>query len=316
MKKVIYRQFGNSDVLEIEETEIPAITQNQVLIQVKSVSINPIDWKLFSGSMKMLSGKKFPKMVAIDFSGVITKTAKNIVNFKVGDEVFGAVQNPMKEGVLAEYIAINAEQITLKPKNISFAQAAAMTSVGTPAIKAFEEKLAIEKGQKVLINGASGGVGMIAIQIAKAHDAIVTAVSNTKAMAYTKDWGADFVIDYREEEITQLDSEFDVIFELSGSLTFSQAKGIMATDATFITLMGAGTMKDILIAKLGALLSKRKFHAINAPTTSEIRLKLVNYAKNGMTIHIEHSFSLDEVGAAYSTIEKNGIIGKAVILIG
>jgi len=315
MKKVIYKQFGNANVLEIIETEIPKIMNNEILIQVKAVSINPLDWKLFSGSQKMLSGKKFPKMVGIDFSGIVMKTGNNDTDFKIGDEVFGAVKDPMKEGALADYITINPEQITLKPKNISFAQATAMTSVGAPAIKAFEEQIKLKKGQKVLINGASGGVGMIAIQVAKRANTVVTAVSSTKGLKYTKDWGADFVVDYKKEDVSKLHSKFDVILELSGKLTFKQANGLMTPNTVFITLMGAGTMKDILFSKISSLFSKRKFYSIIAPPTSSIREKLTKYAENGLKIHIEKNYSMSEVKTAYAEIQKKSIIGKAIISV-
>lgn len=313
MKKVIYNQFGNANVLEIIEAEIPKIIQDEVLIQVKAVSINPLDWKLFSGSQKMLSGKKFPKMVGIDFSGIVRELGNNNTDFKVGDEVFGAVKDPMKEGVLAEYITIKTEQLTLKPTNISFSQATAMTSVGAPAIKAFEEQIKLKEGQKVLINGASGGVGMIAIQVAKRANSTVTAVSSTKGLKHTKEWGADFVIDYRKEDVSKLKIKYDIILELSGKLTFKQAKNLMTPNAVFITLMGAGTMKDLLFGKISSLFSKRKFYPIIAPATSSIREKLSKYAEKGLKIHIDKTYSIDEVKTAYAEIQKKSIIGKAVI---
>ena len=316
MKKVVYKQFGNPDVLEIIETDAPRITQSEVLIQVKAVSINPLDWKLFSGSQKMISGKKFPKMLGIDFSGIVTKIGNNSNEFKIGDEVFGAVKDPMKEGALSEFIAVSTEQITLKPKSISFAQASAMTSVSAPALKAFEKKVSLKKGQKVLINGSSGGVGMIAIQVAKRAGAVVTAVCGTEGLPFSKEWGADFAIDYRKEDVTKLKDEFDVILELSGKLSFRQANSLMKANTIFITLMGAGAMKELLIGKMSTLFSKRKFHVLIAPSTSEVRERLVNFVENGLVVHIDKSFTINDVRTAYTVVQKKGAIGKAVITIG
>ncbi len=170
MKNVVYKQFGTSDVLETIETDIPKKSPQQVLIQVKAVSINPLDWRIYSGSMKMVSGKKFPKDIGLTFSGTITETGSQVSEFEVGDDVFGAVADHFKDGALAHYIVADTSLVVLKPENISHEQASAIVVGGATALKAFEDKITLQENQEVLINGASGGVGMMAVQIAKKQE--------------------------------------------------------------------------------------------------------------------------------------------------
>ncbi len=315
MKKIIYEDFGTIDILMVTESEAPTLKKNEVLIQVRAVSMNPLDLNKLSRSSRLMSGNKFPKMIGIDFSGIISKVDNDNLNFKVGDEVFGAVKDPMKEGVLAEYIAIDSEQITLKPQSISFSQASAMTSVGAPALKALEEKILLKKGQKVLINGASGGVGMIAIQVAKRAGAIVTAVSSSDGTSFTKQWGADVVVDYKKENITELEEKFDVVFELSSTLSYLVATKIMKENSSFITLMGASSMKNVATGMIRSFFSKQKFYVLIAPATLKIRERLVDYVENGLKIHIQKTYPINDVQIAYSEFQKNSTIGKSVITI-
>lgn len=263
----------------------------------------------------MLSGKKFPKMIGIDFSGLVHKVGKQNNMFNVGDEIFGAVSKPMTEGALAEFIAVKLSQITAKPSNISFEEASAMTSAGAVSIIAFEEKTQIKKGQHILINGASGGTGMIAIQVAKKAGATVTAVSSTDGLVFTKQWGADYVLDYKKENVYKLEKKFDIILDLAGNLSFIQAKVLMTQDAIFFTPMGAEPMKDVLFGVINSLFSKQKFYALIAPASIKIRERLSSYAKDGLIIHISEKFSLDSYNTAYATIPSKSIIGKAVISI-
>jgi len=180
MKKVIYNTYGGPEVLEIIEVDAPRASPEEVSIQVKAVSMNPLDWKLRGGLMKLGPGKNLGRSIGIDFAGVVAEVGDQVKGLQVGDEVFGAVKDPMKEGALAETITAQPEQVALVPDNISPEQAAAMVSVGAPALMALHDKVKLRRGDEVLIHGASGGVGMLAIQIAKRAGARVTAVSSTK----------------------------------------------------------------------------------------------------------------------------------------
>jgi NADPH:quinone reductase-like Zn-dependent oxidoreductase len=185
MKKVIYNQYGNADVLQLIETPVPAIPENGILVKIKAVSINPLDWKIFKGEEKMMSGSKFPKGIGIDFSGIIEKTGSNISSFKKGDEVFGLL-DAFKGDALAEYIVVREKDIAIKPKNISFEQAAASPVVGLSALQILNKLSSIKSGTRLLINGATGGIGMFLTQLAKKRGAIVTAVTSSKELRWQK----------------------------------------------------------------------------------------------------------------------------------
>jgi NADPH:quinone reductase-like Zn-dependent oxidoreductase len=165
MRKVIYNQYGSIDDLQMSDVEIPTIQADEFLIKIKAVAINPLDWKKLEGQLKIITGKKFPKGIAFDFSGVIEKAGNNTTNYKMGDAVFGTL-NAMKGEALAEYIVVKKETICKKPENVSFETAAAILTGGTTATYLLN-KSKVKAGDEILINGASGGVGMIALQLAK-----------------------------------------------------------------------------------------------------------------------------------------------------
>ena len=160
MKAIAYQKFGNTDVLQTVEVSKPSVQSNQVLVKVKAVSINPMDWKIRKGEMKLMSGSKFPKHTGVDFAGIIEETGSAVTNFKKGDEVFGVVKNMMKEGALAEYVAVPSLLIWKKPSLISFAQAASIPVVGFGAATVFKKMGNITAQTKILVNGATGGFGM------------------------------------------------------------------------------------------------------------------------------------------------------------
>lgn len=314
MKKMIYNTRGSADVLEIIETATPVRSGEEVLIELRAVSINPLDWKLRNGFLKLGAGKNLNRGFGIDLSGVVS-AASGRSGIDVGDEVFGAVKDPMKQGVLGEYAVVSPEGLAHKPGNISHAQAAAITSVGAPAIIAIEGKAQVSPGQQVLINGAGGGVGMIAVQVAKRAGATVTAVAGTRALPLLSEWGADHIINYSEQDVTRLHQKFDLVLELSGRLSFNQARPIMKRTAEFITLMGATGPPNMAIGLVGGLTSRKKFRVLVAPATKPIVEKLAEYAKDGLQIHIGDSYPFADAAAGYAEIEARGTIGKAVITL-
>jgi NADPH:quinone reductase-like Zn-dependent oxidoreductase len=187
-KSHIQSVFGISDVLEITETDMPTIYPQDILVHVKAVSINPVDWKIFHGAVKMLSGKRFPKSIGLDFSGTIVETEKRVGEFQVDDDMFGGVKKTFKEGALAEYVVATSSQLALKPHNISHQQAAAMTSVGAPMIIAFEDNTASKTSGSYDSRGFWRCWDDRCPDYEKAR-AIVTSVSSTKGLPYTKAWG-------------------------------------------------------------------------------------------------------------------------------
>ena len=184
MKKVIYNKYGSLDTLQLKDVPKPAVTHKTIVVKVKAVSINPLDWKVVSGGMKPMSGFTFPKGIGIDFSGVVEEVGPDNHKFKIGEEVFGLL-DVFKGGALAEYILVNESNIAHKPSSLSFEQAATLPVTGSAAFQILN-LVNLQPGHEVLINGATGGVGMFLTQFAKQQGAIVTSVVGTAGVDIAK----------------------------------------------------------------------------------------------------------------------------------
>lgn len=313
MQAIAYQSFGNTDVLQTIEEPKPTVQPDQVLVKVKAVSINPLDWKIRKGEMKLMSGSKFPKHTGIDFAGIIEDTGASVTNFKKGDEVFGVVKNNMKEGALAEYVAVPFTSVWKKPATISFAQAAAIPTVGAAAVTALEKMGNISEQAKILVNGATGGFGMFLLQLLKQKDAQVTAVTSTKGIAYATKWEADVVIDYTKENILSQHIRYDVVVDLSGKMGYANARQIMKPKALFLN----PTPKPIEIptAIIKNLFTSRKHVIILSSPSTENMEVLLHALDNGVQIEVNKVFPFARTKEAYQYAEQGGYIGKVAIEI-
>jgi NADPH:quinone reductase-like Zn-dependent oxidoreductase len=226
--------------------------------------------------------------------------------------VFG-VTNPFKEGALGEYILVNEKEIAKKPAELSFEQAAAIPTVGQSALQMLTKNLNNIKGKEILINGASAGVGMLAIQIAKSHGAIVTAVSSVKGHHLLKKWGSDYVIDYNKEKVTDLKKKFDMILELSAKLSFSEAKKLMKPESTYVSV--TPSLWNFVHSSSNNMVSRKKFEILLMKSDTESLNRLANEALKGFDIHISRTYPMSDYKEAYKTIIKEGALGKVVFNI-
>jgi NADPH:quinone reductase-like Zn-dependent oxidoreductase len=280
-------------------------------VKIKAVSINPLDWKIFKGEEKLMSGSKFPKGIGIDFSGIIEKTGSNS-SFKKGDEVFGLL-GAFKGDALAEYLVVKESDIAIKPANISFEQAAASPVVGASALQILNTLASVKNGTRLLINGATGGIGMFLTQLAKKRGAVVTAVTSSKGGVLAKKWGADEVIDYKAQNILATDRRFDVVADLSGKLSFNNAKRLLNAGATFITTIPG--LKTLAGSFFNNLFSETKYKVLTLKPTNSTLKSLAGFIEDGLDIVVEKVYPITAVKAAYKEIAKGGIIGKAVITV-
>jgi NADPH:quinone reductase-like Zn-dependent oxidoreductase len=311
MKKVIYKQFGDENVLEITEQAAPIPGKDQLLVRVKAVSINPLDWKVYGGEMKLMSGSKFPKSVGIDFSGIVQGGGSAVTRFKTGDEVFGLL-DAFKGGALADYVVIKETALALKPANISFEEAAALPVTGLSALQIIDGLAAIDQNQNVMINGATGGIGLFAVQIAKKRGARVTAVAGPKGLGEAAKWGADTVIDYTKQDIRNIHQQFDVVIDLSAKLSFNAAKKIMKRTAVFVTTLPSPVA--LLRSFFNNLFSGQKLKVlILKPTVKRLDM-LADLAKKELQVVLDQRYSINEVRKAYREARGGKIIGKSVIV--
>lgn len=298
MKKITYNRFGGTEVLEMTEAPMPA---GEIIVKVKAASINPLDWKIWQGEMKLMSGRKFPKSVGIDFSGVVEQGHGK---YKKGDEVFG-VADIFKGGALAEYVAVKAENIAHKPAAFTFEEAASLPVAGGAAIQIINTLLQVQPGMQVLINGAGGGIGPYAIQLAKKAGAIVTAVVGPSAIEMAKQLGSDQVINYQQENIMNSGQRFDAFIDLSGKVSWKQAKAILTKKGKFINTLPAP------VEMIKSLFSGGRYKLLILKPTGFDQLDF-----SGLKVIVGKTYPFSDYRKAYDEVKKGGITGKAVFVIG
>jgi len=309
MKAIAYQKFGNTDVLQTVEEPKPVTQPGQVLVKVKAVSINPMDWKIRKGEMKLMSGSKFPKHTGVDFAGSIEDAGTS--GFEKGDEVFGVVKNTMKDGALSAYVAVPSTSLWKKPAGINFAQAASIPIAGAAAVTALEKMGRINANTQILINGATGGFGMFLLQLLKKKGANVTAVTSTAAVASAKNWGAHSVIDYSKENVLAGTKTYDIVVDLSGKMGYEKAKQIMKRKSLFLN----PTPKPIEIpASFFRNLFTGKKHVVilSQPSSKNIDI-LLNAINSGLQIEVNKVFPFTQYLAAYRFAESGGVTGKVAI---
>ena len=321
MKAIVHRCYGAPDVLKLEDIEKPTPEDNQVLVKVHAASINPLDWHYMRGKpyiMRMEAGLGAPTnpRFGVDYAGTIEAVGKDVKRFKPGDEVFGG-----RTGALAEYVAVREDRaIVLKPANVTFEQAASVPIAAVTALQALRDKGRIQAGQKVLINGASGGVGTFAVQIAKSFGADVTGVCSARNVDMVRSLGADHVIDYTKEDFTKGDQVYDLIVDNVGNHSLRDYTRVLKPKGIFVIVGGPnegswiGAMTIPIKAKLLSPFVSQEFVFFLADLTQEDLTVLADLMQTGkMTPVIDRTYKLNETPAAIGYLEEGHARGKVVI---
>lgn len=321
MKAIVYEKYGSPDVLQLREIEKPIVKENEVLIKVHAVGVNAADWHLMRGepfAMRLMGfGFLSPKykILGNDIAGTVEAVGKNVKEFKIGDEVFGDLSS-YGFGGFAEYVCVVEEGVILKPATMSFEVAAAIPTAGVTALQAVRNKGAIQPGQKVLINGASGGVGTFAIQIAKALGAEVTAVCSTNKVEVVKKLGADKVIDYKTERLTETTVKYDLIIAANGYEGIFDYKRLLRANGVY--LMTGGTTKQMfeamLIGPWISLTGNKRMGNVMMKYNREDLSYMCNLVEQGKVKPlIDRIYSLEEVPEAIRYIDDGHALGKVII---
>jgi 2-desacetyl-2-hydroxyethyl bacteriochlorophyllide A dehydrogenase len=313
MKAVIIERYGSPDVLQYADIEKPSVTGDRLLIKIYASSINPVDWKLRQGMLKVITGNKFPMILGFDVAGEVVEVGANITNFKTGDGVY-AYLNPVPGGAYAEYVAVSERFVSLKPSNLSYEQAAVVPLAATTALQALRDTGEIKKGQKVLINGAAGGVGTFAVQIAKAYETEVTAVCSTKNVELVRGLGADRVIDYTQQDFTKDTEKYNIIFDVVGKRSFSECKNNLLNQGIYITLLPS---PDIILNGFLTFLipgKKAKLFVAKANDKDLAYLKELIEANKIRPI-IDRTYPLSQIADAHRYSEEGRTVGKIAIAI-
>jgi NADPH:quinone reductase-like Zn-dependent oxidoreductase len=324
MKAIVHCEYGGPEVLTLADVEKPTPADNQVLVKVRAASVNPLDLTIRGvWLLRPLSGLRKPKdtRVGVDYAGTVEAVGKNVTQFKPGDEVFGG-----KNGAIAEYVCVLADRsVVLKPPNVTFEQAASVPVAAITALQGLRDKGKIQPGQKVLINGASGGVGTFAVQIAKSFGAEVTGVCSARNVDLVRSIGADHVIDYTKEDFTKTDQRYDLIFDLVGNHSFSERRRILNPNGICVMagVGGSGWHEDFatrLLGELNGYLRSRfvsqKFIAYIAQFNKKDMMVLADLMQSGKVKPvIDKTFKLNETPDALRYLETGHARGKVVITV-
>ncbi|MBD2318691.1 NAD(P)-dependent alcohol dehydrogenase [Phormidium tenue] len=321
MKAISQSNYGSTDMLSLQEVDKPVVTDKGVLIKVQAASVNSGDWHLMRGtpflSRLMFGGILKPKIktLGMDVAGRVEAVGKDVTQFQINDEVFGDISG-CGFGAFAEYVCADESALVLKPSNTSFEKAATVPAAALAALQGLRDLGQIQSGQKVLINGASGGVGSFAVQIAKAFGAEVTALCSTKKMAMVQSLGADHVIDYTQVDVTKSGERYDLILDAAAYRSVFHYLPILSSHGSYV-LVGGSIMRLFQIMFFGALISKisrRNVKCLSSKPNQKDLTILSNLLESGkISPFISQRYNLSEVPTAISALEQRQVMGKIAI---
>lgn len=325
MKAIVFREYGSSDVLRLEELEMPIAGDDEVLVRVRAASVNPLDWRFMRGEpypIRIATGLGKPKSerLGADLAGQVEAIGRNVTRFKAGDEVFGAIG--LKPGAFAEHACAQQDALAPKPANLTFEQAAAVPVAALTALQGLRDSGRLETAQKVLINGAAGGVGTFAVQIAKSFGAHVTGVCSTRNVDLVRSTGADRAIDYTREDFTQGRERYDLMFDAIGNRSLSDLRRVLEARGTYVVVGGPGgrwigplaaILKPVL---LSPFVSQRLVAGMSKQSKEDLVTLKELIESRKVTPVIDRSYTLSEVPRAIAYLEGGHARGKVVITVG
>jgi NADPH:quinone reductase-like Zn-dependent oxidoreductase len=318
MKAAVRDAYGS---VEVREIDAPVVADGEVLVRVRASSVNAADWYAMMGRPyvgRIEMGLRTPKTnrLGTDFAGTVEAVGKDVTTFRPGDEVFGG-----KTGAYAEYVCVAEDRnVVQKPANVTFEQAACVGIAGLTALQGLRDKAQVRPGHKVLINGASGGVGTFSVQIAKALGAEVTGVCHTRNVELVRSLGADHVVDYTQEDFTRSDRRYDVLFDVAGSRSWSACTRVLTPKATFVMVGGPksnallGPIGHVVRLRAASLIGSRKavffIAKFNKPDIEELRELLES---GRVTPAIEGQYGLGDIAEAFRLFGEGHARSKIVI---
>jgi NADPH:quinone reductase-like Zn-dependent oxidoreductase len=323
MKGIVYCNYGSPEVLKFEEIAKPTAGDDEVLIKVRAASVNPLDWHFMRGTpyiVRMMTGLRKPKItrLGVDVAGQVEAVGRNVTQFILGDEVFGACR-----GAFAEYACASESAFVLKPHNVTFEQAASVPIAALTALQALRDKGQVQPGQAVLINGAAGGVGTFAVQIAKSFGAVVTGVCSTRNVDMVRSIGADRVIDYTQEDFTQMGQRYDLFFDCVGNHSLSACRRVLNPKGIYVPV--GGTADRWMIGPLARAITalvlswfvsqKLVIFFLAKPNKEDLTILHDLMAAGKLTLVIDRRYRLSEVPEAIRYLEEGHARGKVVITL-
>lgn len=319
VKAIVYTRYGSPDVLEYADVPKPVPKDNEVLVRVRAASVNPLDWRFMRGRpvliRPMLGGFGRPRLMqlGVDVAGEVESVGAGVTHFKLGDPVFGVCR-----GAFAEYACTLERKLTAKPASVSFEEAAAIPVAAVSALQGLRDHGRIQRGQEVLVDGASGGVGTFAVQIAKLFGARVTAVCSTRNVDRARSLGADSVLDYTREDFTRSDQRYDLILASNAHRSLFDYRRALARNGVYV-MVGGGTaqmLQTISLAPLVSLFGRKKMRFFIARIdTADLAFLGDRVAARDVVPIIDRTYGLREAAEAVRYLEEGHAQGKVVITI-
>ena len=321
MRAILHERYGRPDVLEVRDVDKPALGDDQVLVRVHASSVNPVEWYGVSGPYfaRFGNGMRRPKdqTVGADLAGTVEAVGRDVTSLEPGDEVFGT-----SGASWAEFTLAREERLAKKPANLTFEEAAAVPVAGITALQALRDKGHVQPGQKVLVNGASGGVGTFAVQLAKTFGAEVTAVCSTRNVEQARSLGADRVIDYTKEDFTELGVRHDLMLDIAGSRSFLDARKVLTPEAIFVLVGGRMTYRGLgPLPHVGATIFKSRFRSqtvtffVAKITTADLTF-LADLLESGrIRAIIDRTYAVQDAPAALAYLGEGHARAKVVITV-
>jgi NADPH:quinone reductase-like Zn-dependent oxidoreductase len=314
MKAVVMLEYGSADVLKVRDIEEPRIKDNEILVRVVGSSVNPVDCKVRKGDVKLFSGVKVPRRLGSDYAGVVEGVGHNVRSVEVGDEVYGMVK-AFTGDAYAELITVTEDEIALKPKDLSFTEAAVLPLVGLTVHQLFYDVVSVSSGSKVLVNGCSGGLGHIAVQMAKHLGCNVTGVCSASNAEYAKSIGANKVIDYRKENIYESEDQYDLFFDAVANSSYKKAKSSLKKDGVYVSSIPSFE-NMILAPMLNIVKSKKQKYLWVSPNARSLKALGDLVESAGIRPTIDKIYSIDDVVDAHLYSETGRVVGKVALKVG
>jgi NADPH:quinone reductase-like Zn-dependent oxidoreductase len=317
MKAYVIKKYGTIGDIEQVEIDDPKISNDEVRVRVKSAAINPADIKVITGKNggKFIHSGKSPIGLGFDYSGVINEIGVGVSQFKHGDEVFGFLpySTKTKQGSFADFVVVKSDTLAKKPSSIRHTEAATAPTTASTALQALVDTGGMNQGQKILVNGASGGVGSYAVQMAKSHEAEVWGICSASNLDYIKSIGADHALDYKKTALKDLDEKFDIILDAVSNSTFGQCSAILAPKGVYITLLPS---LGLVTGKIQSMFSARKCAlCFVRPRTADLTKIAKMIDEKVISAPVADTYPIAELKAALEKFKAGGVKGKIGVVV-
>ena len=318
MRAVRYERYGSPDVLHVEDVPEPTPGAGEVKVRVRAASLNPLDWKIRSGHLKLIPlFRAPPRGTGCDLAGEIVGVGSGAMPRHMGERVFGMISPFVREGSCAEFVVVAADRVAPILDALDFVHAAALPMAGGTALQALVDEARLAAGQRVLITGAAGGVGHFAVQVAKHLGAHVVGVCGAANVEYVRDLGADEVVDYARDDFTRRTDRFDVVFDAAGASSFAAARHVLTETGCYINTLGTGaaTMSTIASAVLARVSSRQRVVPFTLAAGGAMWQRLAQLAAEGfLRPRVERTITLEECADAQRAMETGHGCGKLVVV--